>query len=79
MTNHPNRSRQDRPGDRIQNLGAMVAKIPDRADWPNLIARIARMWAELHEADQALARELARKLPAMRISRAAMSNTDPGE
>lgn len=66
---HENRSRRDRPGDRIHGLGAGVAKVPAREELPDLVARVARLWAEIHEADPALARELARKLPAMRITR----------
>jgi len=34
-----------------------------------LVARIARLWAELHEADRDLALEVARKLPTMEIRR----------
>lgn len=70
MVNHPNRSRRDRPGDRLQGLGATVLKVPDPDDIPALVARIVRLWAELHEVDPALARELARKLPAAQIIRA---------
>ena len=70
MPNHPNRSRRDRPGDRLQGLGATVLKVPEPDDIPTLVARIVRLWAELHEADPALARELARKLPAAQIARA---------
>jgi hypothetical protein len=69
LTNHPHRGRRDRPGDRIQGLGAAVSRVPTRAELPDLIGRIARLWAEIHEADPALARELARKLPAMEIRR----------
>lgn len=75
MTNHPNRSRRDDPGDRLQGLGATVMRVPDRQELPNLVARIVRLWAELHEADPALARELARKLPAAEIRR---SDDDDG-
>lgn len=56
--------------DRLGDLGAMVAQVPAREDIPALIARIARLWAELHEADAPLALELARKLPKARITRA---------
>lgn len=47
----------------------MVLRVPPAADLPDLVARIVRLWAELHEADPALARELARKLPAAGIRR----------
>jgi hypothetical protein len=69
VTNHPNRSRRDRPGDRLHALGATVIRTPEQAELPDLIARIVRLWAELHEADPALAHELARKLPAADIRR----------
>jgi hypothetical protein len=69
MTNHPNRSRRDRPGDRLHDLGANVIRVPERSELPELVARIVRLWAELHEADAPLARELARKLPNARINR----------
>jgi hypothetical protein len=44
-------------------------RAPDPAELPDLVARIVRLWAELHEADPALARELARKLPGAEIRR----------
>jgi hypothetical protein len=44
-------------------------RVPDRQELPDLVARIVRLWAELHEADPGLARELARKLPAAEIRR----------
>lgn len=69
MSNHPHRSRRDRPGDRLTALGATVVRVPPRDEWPALVARITRLWAELHEADPALARELARKLPRAEIRR----------
>jgi hypothetical protein len=43
--------------------------VPTQDELPDLVARIVRLWAELHEADPALARELARKLPAAQIRR----------
>jgi hypothetical protein len=46
-----------------------VFRVPEKAELPDLIARIVRLWAELHEADPALARELARKLPVAEIRR----------
>lgn len=55
--------------DRIKDLGTMVFQVPEAKDFPELVARIARHWAELHEADRELALELARKLPMMRIRR----------
>lgn len=55
--------------DRIPALGASVYQLPEAKDLPLLVARITRLWAELHEADAALALELAAKLPLMRISR----------
>lgn len=69
MPSHPNRSRRDRPGDRITDLGAVVKNVPKQGELPALVSRITRLWAELHEADPALARELARKLPAAKIER----------
>lgn len=56
--------------ERIERLGATVFQVPAAAALPDLIARIARHWAELHEADPALALELARKLPETEIRRA---------
>ena len=53
--------------DRIPMLGAVVLKVPSREELPTLVSRVARLWAELHEADRDLALELARKLPAMEI------------
>ena len=47
----------------------MVFQVPEPQDFPDLVARIARLWAELHEADPEMALELARKLPAMQIRR----------
>ncbi len=55
--------------DRIDRLGATVFTVPSPDALPDLIARIARLWAELHEADRALALEVARKLPGMEIRR----------
>ena len=55
--------------DRIGPLGARVAVVPELRDVPELVARIVRLWAELHEFDPALARVLAAKLPSTRISR----------
>jgi len=55
--------------DRIPRLGATVLKVPAADDLPDLIARIARLWAELHEANRDLAIELAAKLPKMEIRR----------
>lgn len=55
---------------RIRDLGAVVYEIPTRAQLPDIIARCARAWAEIHEHDQALALELAAKLPSMKIVRA---------
>lgn len=56
--------------DRIPELGAVVIAVPAPSELPTLVARIARLWAELHEADRDLALELARKLPGMTIKRA---------
>jgi hypothetical protein len=53
---------------RVQ-LGATVLRVPAADELPNLIARIARLWAELHEANPALALTVARALPAMKIKR----------
>ncbi len=69
MTKHPNRRRRDRPGDRLHGLGANMIRAPELTELPELVALIVRLWAELHEADAALARELARKLPTARINR----------
>ena len=55
--------------DRIDELRATVFDVPSPDALPDLIARIARLWAELHEADAELAAELARKLPATEIQR----------
>jgi hypothetical protein len=55
--------------ERIKDLGAMVRRVPAKAELPDLIGRIARLWAVLHEADSALALELAEKLPTMTIHR----------
>lgn len=55
--------------DRIQKLGATVFTVPSREQLPDLVARVARLWAEIHEADSALALEIARKLPDMEIRR----------
>lgn len=63
MVNHPNRR------GRIDGLGARVMRVPEREEIPDLVARITRLWAELHEADAALAKELARKLPHTRVTR----------
>jgi hypothetical protein len=49
--------------DRIGRLGATAFNVPSPESLPDLIARISRLWAELHEADPDLALELARKLP----------------
>ena len=56
--------------DRIDALGATVLVVPTRDQLPDLVARVARLWAEIHEADPELALELARKLPTTEISRA---------
>lgn len=69
MADDPNGSRRDGPGGRIHNLGANVFRVPDKSEIPDLVARIVRLWAELHEADAALAYELAEKLPTARINR----------
>jgi hypothetical protein len=55
--------------DRIPKLGATVFKVPAPAQLPDLVARVARLWAEIHEADRELALELAHKLPDMEIRR----------
>lgn len=55
--------------DRIGKLEATVVAIPRAGDAPELVARIARLWAELHEYDRNLAIELANKLPTMEIHR----------
>lgn len=71
MVNHPNRRRP-----RV-NLGATVFEIPDVNAVPNLIARIARLWAELHEYDRDLALSVARALPHMEIERDAVRTNAP--
>lgn len=53
--------------DRINNLSALVTKIPAPEELPDLCARVARYWAEIHLADPELAAELARKLPTTEI------------
>lgn len=50
-------------------LGAVVSKVPDPDELPTLVAKIARFWAELHEANPSLALEVARGLPLMKITR----------
>ena len=55
--------------DRIGPLGAIVFSVPAPEDIPALVARIVRPWGELKLADEALALELARKLPAAEITR----------
>lgn len=54
---------------RLKGLGATVVVVPAPEALPELVSRIARLWAELHEADRELALELARKLPTMEIRR----------
>lgn len=49
--------------DRIHELGAVVTRIPAPDELPDLVARVARLWAEIHAADPELAAELARRLP----------------
>jgi len=56
--------------ERVGRLGATVFKVPSPAELPDLAARVARLWAEIHEADPELALEIARKLPTMEIRRA---------
>jgi len=53
---------------RVQ-LAATVFKVPEPGEIPALVARIARLWAELHEADRDLALAVARSLSRMEISR----------
>jgi hypothetical protein len=67
LKDHSNGSRGDRPSDRIQSLGATVYRVPSREELPDLIARITRLWGELHLADPDLAKELVRKLPTAEI------------
>lgn len=55
--------------EQIPALGAVVFSPTAPADWPAHIALIARLWAELHESNPKLARELALKLPNMEIRR----------
>lgn len=55
--------------DRIHALGATVTRVPEAHELPDLVARVARLWAEIHAADPELAAELARRLPAMEITR----------
>lgn len=54
--------------DRITNLGAIVTRIPEQGNLPDLVARVTRLWAEIHAANPELALELARKLPEAEIS-----------
>ena len=54
--------------DRLHSLGATVTQTPAREDIAALVARIARLWAELHLADPLLAAELAHRLPTMEIT-----------
>lgn len=53
--------------DRIKALGADVFRVPTYEELPDIVARIARLWAELALADRDLADELARKLTTMVI------------
>jgi hypothetical protein len=46
-----------------------VLQVPTEDDVPALVARIARLWAELHEYDRELALTVARSLPSMEIER----------
>ena len=55
--------------DKIKQLGAAVLRVPKTEELPELISRIARLWAEIHEADRELALEILRKLPDMKIER----------
>lgn len=48
---------------RIHGLGAIVTRVPEPEELPDLVARVARLWAEIHAADPELADELARRLP----------------
>lgn len=50
-------------------MGAIVLRVPERDEIPTLVARIARLWAELHEADPELALRVAAGLPHMTITR----------
>jgi hypothetical protein len=54
----------------ISALGAVVLTVPEPDELPTLVSRIARLWAELYEANPEMALELARKLPEMEIRRA---------
>lgn len=65
--------------DRIQRLGATVFRVPAAEELPALVSKVARLWAEIHEADAALAEELARALPEMEIRRAAPEPMGPEE
>ena len=53
--------------DQIKHLSAIVTKRPNQSDLPDLVARVARLWAEIHTADPELAIELAQKLPETEI------------
>lgn len=55
--------------DRIKWLSATVYTTPEPDELPDLVSRIARLWAELHEADRELALEVAAKLRDMEIRR----------
>lgn len=55
--------------DRIVKLSATVFNVPSPTELPDLLGRVARLWAEIHEADPDLAMELARKLPGTEIKR----------
>ena len=55
--------------DRIKSLAAEVFATPKEDEIPDLVAKIARLWAEVHEFDNELALELARKLPETQILR----------
>ena len=42
------------PTDQLRTLGAPVFETPAPSAIPDLVARIARLWAELHEADNGM-------------------------
>jgi len=54
----------------LGRLCASVSDVPSTmSEKTALISKITQEWAALYEADRELALELARKLPAMRITR----------
>lgn len=63
-------------GIRLKEIGANVWKTPEMEELPGLISRVARLWAEISEADRDLALQIAAMLPTMKIRRVRHINVD---